>query len=88
MNHVMIDCSTLLGGLLVQLEEQPGTWMFVCASVGDCKAFHYSVRNCVVTDITDNNVSLMRDGKFESDDPGGMLGAYDQQNVWCDGVMV
>ena len=65
----------------MEVREDPGSWMFVCASVGDCKAFHYSIRDGTVSDITESNVLLQRTSNFESDDPGGMLGAFDRKNV-------
>eukprot|EP01090_Pellita_catalonica_P018124 TRINITY_DN5718_c0_g1_i2.p1 TRINITY_DN5718_c0_g1~~TRINITY_DN5718_c0_g1_i2.p1 ORF type:complete len:476 (-),score=68.27 TRINITY_DN5718_c0_g1_i2:65-1492(-) len=45
-------------------------WLFVCASVGDCKAFHYSVHTKKFTDVTAGNRTSLTDAK----DPGGFLG--------------
>jgi hypothetical protein len=45
-------------------------WVFVGISVGDCKAFHFSVRKKVVTDITVGN----RGEKNDIGDPGGRIG--------------
>jgi hypothetical protein len=36
--------TTLLGGVLLKLEDQPAPYIFVSASVGDCKAFHISAK--------------------------------------------
>jgi hypothetical protein len=47
-------------------------WIFVCASIGDCKAFHYSSRTGHFTDITSGNRLNVTDPK----DPGGRLGPY------------
>lgn len=47
-------------------------WLFVCANVGDCKAFHYSPRTGTLTDITLGNRTNLTDAK----DPGGRLGPY------------
>eukprot|EP01087_Luapelamoeba_hula_P012615 TRINITY_DN3525_c0_g1_i1.p1 TRINITY_DN3525_c0_g1~~TRINITY_DN3525_c0_g1_i1.p1 ORF type:complete len:647 (-),score=126.37 TRINITY_DN3525_c0_g1_i1:32-1972(-) len=52
-------------------EENPYRWVFVCASVGDGKALHYSGRTKEVTDITHGNRSDLRGAT----DPGGRLGA-------------
>ncbi|KYQ92378.1 protein phosphatase 2C-related protein [Tieghemostelium lacteum] len=50
----------------------PTKWGFICASVGDCKAFHYSHSSKKFTDITKNNRGNADDPK----DPGGRLGPY------------
>ncbi|EFA76545.1 hypothetical protein PPL_10313 [Heterostelium album PN500] len=47
-------------------------WGFICASVGDCKVFHYNHANKKFTDITKNNRGNVDDPK----DPGGRLGPY------------
>eukprot|EP01090_Pellita_catalonica_P007897 TRINITY_DN1850_c0_g1_i1.p1 TRINITY_DN1850_c0_g1~~TRINITY_DN1850_c0_g1_i1.p1 ORF type:complete len:573 (+),score=89.02 TRINITY_DN1850_c0_g1_i1:91-1719(+) len=47
-------------------------WIFICASVGDCKAFHYSKYTGQFTDITAGNRTNLTDAK----DPGGRLGPY------------
>lgn len=47
--------STLLGGILLPLQDQLGKWVFICASVGDCKAFHYSIRTRQIIEITAGN---------------------------------
>lgn len=39
-----IGTSTLLGGVLIRTNEL-GKWIFICASVGDCKAFHLCKKN-------------------------------------------
>jgi hypothetical protein len=38
-------------------------WLFVCANVGDCKAFHYSPRTGTLTDITLGNRTNLTDAK-------------------------
>ncbi|EFA82233.1 protein phosphatase 2C-related protein [Heterostelium album PN500] len=53
-------------------EPAPSKWGFICASVGDCKAFHYNHTNKKFTDITKNNRGNVDDPK----DPGGRLGPY------------
>jgi len=35
--------TTLLGGLVLRVHNQRAPYVFVCASVGDCKAFHISI---------------------------------------------
>lgn len=46
--------------------------MFVVASLGDCKAFHYMHRSNEFTDITEGNRQNLTDAR----DPGGRLGPY------------
>lgn len=68
--------TTLLGGVLVELnipedqrEIKEPRWGFLFISVGDCKAFHHSIRTGVSTDLT-GNTRPSKDGR----DPGGRLG--------------
>eukprot|EP00026_Physarum_polycephalum_P005905 Phypoly_transcript_05944.p1 GENE.Phypoly_transcript_05944~~Phypoly_transcript_05944.p1 ORF type:complete len:576 (+),score=97.47 Phypoly_transcript_05944:116-1843(+) len=51
-------------------------WVFVCVSLGDCKAFHYSQRLQQFTDITEGNRQNLTDAR----DPGGRLGPYIEAN--------
>ncbi|KAL6059374.1 PPM-type phosphatase domain-containing protein [Balamuthia mandrillaris] len=67
--------TTLIGGVLLELpsesaEQFGAQWAFVCASVGDCKAFLYSRSTGTVKDITRGNRPVSSDMK----DPGGRLG--------------
>eukprot|EP01127_Copromyxa_protea_P002954 TRINITY_DN12865_c0_g1_i1.p1 TRINITY_DN12865_c0_g1~~TRINITY_DN12865_c0_g1_i1.p1 ORF type:complete len:1760 (-),score=273.24 TRINITY_DN12865_c0_g1_i1:1-5280(-) len=66
--------TTLLGGMFV--ESDPGAeeqeMLFVCASVGDCKAFHWCEQSGIVTDVTYGN----RCGATDARDCGGRLGPY------------
>lgn len=65
--------TTLIGGLLLPLAgASEGRWAFVCVSLGDCKAFHYSQRTRTFVDITKGNRRNLTDAK----DPGGRLGPY------------
>jgi len=59
--------TTLLGGLVLPLT--PGHHVFVCLSIGDCKA--YRVNGSTVVDITNANR-----GSLNPRDPGGRLGPY------------
>lgn len=60
-------------------------YALVFASVGDCKAFHWSYQSGRVTDITFGNRLNVRDAR----DPGGRLGPYvgqgepDLRNLKC-----
>eukprot|EP01121_Diplochlamys_sp_Union-15-3_P014403 TRINITY_DN4586_c0_g1_i1.p1 TRINITY_DN4586_c0_g1~~TRINITY_DN4586_c0_g1_i1.p1 ORF type:complete len:604 (-),score=86.68 TRINITY_DN4586_c0_g1_i1:60-1823(-) len=67
--------TTLLAGVLMEVERQTtphnNEWWFTCLSVGNCKAFHVSKKNKVVTDITYGNTDSTIPG-----DPGGRLGPY------------
>lgn len=47
-------------------------WGFVCASVGDCKVFHWSPRNKTVVDVTAGN----RTNPLNASDCGGRLGPH------------
>eukprot|EP01102_Stenamoeba_stenopodia_P011036 TRINITY_DN336_c0_g1_i1.p1 TRINITY_DN336_c0_g1~~TRINITY_DN336_c0_g1_i1.p1 ORF type:complete len:945 (+),score=158.27 TRINITY_DN336_c0_g1_i1:308-3142(+) len=47
-------------------------WAFFCLSVGDCKAYHYSVKTQHLVDITKGNRKNLLDAR----DPGGRLGPY------------
>eukprot|EP01089_Gocevia_fonbrunei_P000235 TRINITY_DN1023_c0_g2_i2.p1 TRINITY_DN1023_c0_g2~~TRINITY_DN1023_c0_g2_i2.p1 ORF type:complete len:498 (+),score=74.96 TRINITY_DN1023_c0_g2_i2:373-1866(+) len=55
----------------------PYKWIFICASVGDCKAFHYSVHTKQITDITAGNRTNLVDPK----DPGGRLGPQSENGA-------
>lgn len=67
--------TTLCGGMLVFLNEgfrpDDPRMLYVCASIGDCKAFHWSVKQKRIMDVTINN----RRG-LDPKDPGGRLGPY------------
>lgn len=67
--------TTLLAGCLLRFKQQKKgdpKWGFVACSVGDCKAFHYSRRKRVATDLTAGNRINVTDTR----DPGGRLGPY------------
>jgi hypothetical protein len=63
--------TSLTAGGKAQTPSQ-SQWVFVCASLGDCKAFHYSQRTQIFTDITEGNRQNLTDAR----DPGGRLGPY------------
>eukprot|EP01103_Thecamoeba_quadrilineata_P007817 TRINITY_DN17638_c0_g1_i1.p1 TRINITY_DN17638_c0_g1~~TRINITY_DN17638_c0_g1_i1.p1 ORF type:complete len:567 (-),score=90.88 TRINITY_DN17638_c0_g1_i1:119-1567(-) len=68
--------TTLLGGVLLPILEKKTPkleelrWAFVCGSVGDCKAFVWSAKKRLVTDITHKN----RENALDASDCGGRLG--------------
>ena len=66
--------TTLLSGICLELEPQSDdrNWCFVCASVGDCKAFLWSKRTNDIIDVTAGNRIDQKDAR----DPGGRLGPY------------
>ncbi|EGC38022.1 hypothetical protein DICPUDRAFT_97029 [Dictyostelium purpureum] len=80
--------TTLLGGVLLEInkgnDKWSPQWEFVCASVGDCKAFLISQGE--VTDITEGNRS-----NLDAKDCGGRLGPHLEQgkpdlrnlNIFC-----
>jgi hypothetical protein len=47
-------------------------WAFVCASIGDCKAFHWSAKKQTVRDVTSGN----RTNPLNASDCGGRLGPH------------
>jgi hypothetical protein len=72
-----VGTTTMLGGLLVQVETTNSTaapWCFVAVSVGDCKCFHISQRDGHVSEITCGN----RINISQPTDPGGRIGPYVQ----------
>lgn len=83
-----VGTTTLLGGVLLEInkgnDKFTPQWEFVCASIGDCKAFCYS--NGEITDITHGN----RQNSLDPRDCGGRLGPYLEEgkpdlrnlNVW------
>jgi hypothetical protein len=67
--------TTLLGGVVMPIAESPADskqWAFVCASVGDCKAFLYSSLTKRFHEITAGN----RNNLTDASDCGGRLGPY------------
>ncbi|KAM9964979.1 hypothetical protein ACTFIW_004776 [Dictyostelium discoideum] len=83
--------TTLLGGVLLEINKGSDKWSpqweFVCASVGDCKA--YLLSQGEVTDITEGNRS-----NLDAKDCGGRLGPHLEQgkpdlrnlNIFCASV--
>lgn len=71
--------TTLLGGVLAMLhKQQPNEarkWAFVCASVGDCKAFLFHAATNTLTEITAGNRGNITDAR----DCGGRLGPADPE---------
>lgn len=49
--------------VLILVQKFTPQWEFVCASVGDCKAFCYS--NGEITDITEGNRQNASDPRYE-----------------------
>jgi len=58
--------------LIVSKEDRTFKWVWVCVSIGDCKAFHYSAKTKVVRDLTQGN----RKNIYDPKDCGGRLGPY------------
>lgn len=71
--------TTLLGGALLALDDESAQklgapWVFLCATVGDCKAFHCSAETGEISDIT---VGTRPPSPVTNvNDPGGRLGPY------------
>jgi len=53
-------------------EDRSFKWVWVCVSIGDCKAFHYSAASRTVKDLTLGN----RKNVYDPKDCGGRLGPY------------
>eukprot|EP01130_Rhizamoeba_saxonica_P018218 TRINITY_DN9045_c0_g1_i1.p1 TRINITY_DN9045_c0_g1~~TRINITY_DN9045_c0_g1_i1.p1 ORF type:complete len:1308 (+),score=321.61 TRINITY_DN9045_c0_g1_i1:4304-8227(+) len=68
--------TTLLGGILAQIEDPDvhHSWAFICASVGDCKAYHISCRDNTITEICVDSRS--GSGALDARDSGGRIGPY------------
>jgi len=71
--------TTLCGGVLLELDEEDAKkanapYIFIVASIGDCKAFHISSLNGQVTDITTG--TRPPSAITNVNDPGGRLGPY------------
>lgn len=77
--------TTMIGGVAMKLlpdnRASPSTsargkkedpWLFVCASLGDCKAYHVSAKTKKISEITYGNRQNVSNGS----DPGGRLGPY------------
>ncbi|KAK5577551.1 hypothetical protein RB653_002494 [Dictyostelium firmibasis] len=83
--------TTLLGGVLLEINKGSDKWSpqweFVCASVGDCKA--YLLSQGEITDITEDNRN-----NLDAKDCGGRLGPHLEQgkpdlrnlNIFCASV--
>eukprot|EP01114_Cavostelium_apophysatum_P012568 TRINITY_DN2843_c0_g1_i1.p1 TRINITY_DN2843_c0_g1~~TRINITY_DN2843_c0_g1_i1.p1 ORF type:complete len:489 (-),score=148.62 TRINITY_DN2843_c0_g1_i1:119-1585(-) len=79
--------TTLLGGMLLRVKKTKEEvkaeglnakdadsfrWVWICVSIGDCKAFHFSAAAKTVIDITKGN----RRNVYDPKDCGGRLGPY------------
>eukprot|EP01126_Amoeba_proteus_P000561 TRINITY_DN1015_c0_g2_i1.p1 TRINITY_DN1015_c0_g2~~TRINITY_DN1015_c0_g2_i1.p1 ORF type:complete len:360 (+),score=57.58 TRINITY_DN1015_c0_g2_i1:342-1421(+) len=80
-----LGTTTMIGGSIVALQK--GTWGFICAGIGDCKAFHFSLKNNE-TKVTELAAHPMENRK-DMTDPGGRLGPQepngnpDLRNFYC-----
>jgi len=71
----MAGTTTLLGGLLIETDETSNDvpkWVFLCVSIGDCKAFYYDLESQNTIDLTAGNRKNLSDAR----DPGGRIGPY------------
>lgn len=67
--------TTLLAGILMEVDPNSDEWALVAASVGDCKALVYMQGADRCVDVTLGNRRNLRDAR----DPGGRLGDADGQ---------
>jgi serine/threonine protein phosphatase PrpC len=67
--------TTLLAGIIMEVDPDTDEWALVCASVGDCKAFVYVQEADRCVDVTLGNRRDLRNAR----DPGGRLGDSDGQ---------
>lgn len=68
----MAGTTTLLAGLLAEVDAERNEWAAVIVSVGDCKCYVYNSITETVSDLTMGNRSNLHDAR----DPGGRLGPY------------
>lgn len=72
--------TSILVSCVVEVEPTAETgqkrWCFVCATVGDCKAYHWSKQERTVTEITQGS-NIIGDVA----DPGGRIGPYIYQGA-------
>lgn len=68
----MAGTTTLLAGVLAEVDAEKQEWAAVVVSVGDCKCFVYNRMTETVSDLTMGNRSNLHDAR----DPGGRLGPY------------
>lgn len=64
--------TTMLGAVILPVLDHPNAQVFLCASLGDCKAMHYSTKKGTVQDLTAGNRLNVSNAR----DPGGRLGPY------------
>ena len=71
--------TTVLAGVIVELDEpvEGKEFVFVCVSVGDCKAFRYSVKEKKFFEVTVGNRMNLTDAR----DCGGRLGPADAEGL-------
>jgi len=71
--------TTLLGGVVLEVDDEDAAkhdspYIFICASIGDCKAFFCCAETGQVTDITTG--TRPPSAITNVNDPGGRLGPY------------
>eukprot|EP01126_Amoeba_proteus_P000560 TRINITY_DN1015_c0_g1_i8.p3 TRINITY_DN1015_c0_g1~~TRINITY_DN1015_c0_g1_i8.p3 ORF type:complete len:179 (+),score=46.28 TRINITY_DN1015_c0_g1_i8:1371-1907(+) len=80
-----VGTTTMIAGGIVELEK--GTWGFISAAVGDCKAYQFSIKDndVNVRDLVIHPQEIRKD----MSDPGGRLGPQcqdgepDLRNFYC-----
>eukprot|EP01124_Arcella_intermedia_P002081 TRINITY_DN11142_c0_g1_i1.p1 TRINITY_DN11142_c0_g1~~TRINITY_DN11142_c0_g1_i1.p1 ORF type:complete len:1417 (-),score=314.61 TRINITY_DN11142_c0_g1_i1:21-4271(-) len=71
--------TTLLGGSILELPEAH-KWAFLCLAVGDCKAYHVSVTNGVLSVSNVTEGARTGTGALDARDCGGRLGPHKKGN--------
>eukprot|EP01091_Cochliopodium_minus_P006990 TRINITY_DN1693_c3_g1_i1.p1 TRINITY_DN1693_c3_g1~~TRINITY_DN1693_c3_g1_i1.p1 ORF type:complete len:394 (-),score=100.08 TRINITY_DN1693_c3_g1_i1:116-1297(-) len=64
--------ATLLVSLLVELDNSPMKYGLMCGNVGDCRCYHFSVKENAINEVTQN----VRENEVNLNDPGGRIGQH------------
>jgi len=65
--------TTLMAGMVVEIDADADEWGLIVVSVGDCKCFVWHRDTGLCVDVTEGNRRNLRDAR----DCGGRLGPYD-----------
>lgn len=75
--ETILNCgtTTMVAGLILELEQEydKNQFVFVFGSIGDCKAYHYSLAQRKLIEITKGNRG---NSHFDPRNPGGRIGPH------------